>query len=278
VQGNLVYAMGSSTIEPNQNVGTMPYPLQRAATVIPVGLLTTMAVVGDEEAWNRALFFIASDNTVRSLSGYETAVVSNADVERFVTASTTSTLEMAAYIWAGKPYVAISSNLGTWVLNVVSGAWHERVSVDPSLEPEDAPYPRWRASRSAFSGERWVMGDKLSGKLLTPSSTFLEDGEPLGGFMQSGQLKAFPQRVATKLFADFTEADLTIFVSWSHDGGKTWSTELSRSITNAEKWPLSVSNLGLSTQHGIIVRFRWEGAADFSFSGAVADRLDVRAA
>lgn len=268
VQGTLAYAMGESTIEPYANQGLMPFPLQRSTSVIPTGVLTTMTVTGDQEAWNRALFFIASDNTVRSLSGFDAAVVSTADVERFITASTKSALEMLAFIWDGKPYIAISSNLGTWVLNVVSGGWHERISAGAA---------RWRASRSAFSAGRWVFGDTLSGKLLTLSTTFLEDGTALGGFMQSGQLKAFPARVATKLFADFTEADLTIFVSWSHDGGKTWGSELQRSITNAEKWPLSVSNLGLSTQHGIIAKFRWEGSADFSFSGAVADRLDVRA-
>lgn len=267
VLGSLMYAMGQSTIEPYQNAGLSPFPLQRSTSVISTGILTTMAVTGDQEAWNRELYFIASDNTVRSLSGYQTTVVSNADVERFVTASTVSTLEMAAFVWAGKPYVAVSSDLGTWVLNVSSGAWHERSSLGSV---------RWRASRSVFSGERWVLGDATSGKLLTLSGTYLEDGSALGGFFQSGQLKAFPARVATKLFADFTEADMTIYVSWSHDGGKTWSTELQRSITNTEKWPLSVSNLGLSTQHGIIVKFRWEGSADFSFSGATADRLDVR--
>lgn len=267
VQGSLVYAMGSSTIEPYQNAGTMPFPLQRAATVIPVGLLTTMAVAGDEEAWNRALYFVASDNTVRALSGYETAIVSTADVERFVAASMVSTLELTVFNWAGTPYLAISSNIGTWVLNVASGAWHERVS---------AGQQRWRAKRSVFSGERWLFGDTQSGKLFTLSSALTEDGAPMGGYIQSGQLKAFPARIATKLSADFTEANMTIYVSWSHDGGKTWATELQRSITDAERWPLAVANLGLSTHHGIITKFRWAGSADFSFSGATADRLDVR--
>lgn len=269
VQGNIAYAMGGSTIEPYQNVGTSPFPLQRAATVLPTGLLTTMAVAGFEEAWNRSLYYVASDNTVRSLSGYQDTVVSTADVQRFIAASSAATLEMLVYIRDGRPYVAISSSTGTWVLNVATGTWHERIS---------AGQTRWRAQRSVYSGGAWVMGDVASGYFQTPSSTLTEAGAAIGGYIQSGQLKSFPSRVATKLFGDFTEAAMTIFVSWSHDGGKTWSTELERSIADAEKWPLAVSNLGLSTQHGIIVKFRWEGSADFSFSGAVAERLSVRAA
>lgn len=273
VQGKLAYAMGDSTIEPYQNVGTMPFPLQLAASVIPVGLLTTMAAVGDEEAWNRSLFFVASDKTVRSLSGYEAPVVSTADVERFIAASTVSTIEMAAFIWDGKPYVAISSDAGTWVLNVVSGGWHERISIDPALDDEDEPYGRWRASRSAYSGGRWIFGDKLSGKLLTLSNTLLEDGTELGGFIQSGQMKAFPFGVKAKLQAEFTKAALPIFVSWSHDGGETWGDEVERSLADAIKFPVDISNMGTSTPAGIIVKFRWSGAGDFSFSGATADRI-----
>ena len=269
VSGNIAYAFGSSTIEPYQNVGTSPFPLQRAATVPPIGILTTMAVAGFEEAWNQPLFFVASDKTVKSLSGYETGTVSTPDVDRFISASTVSTIEMLVYVWNGRPYLAVSSDAGSWVLDVAQNAWHERSSTGAT---------RWRASRSVYSGERWVFGDALSGDLLTLSATLLENGAALGGFTQSGALKSFPSRVATKLFGDLTEADITIFVSWSHDGGKTWSTELPRSLADADKWPVSVSNIGLSTQHGIIAKFRWEGAADFSFSGATADRVDVRAA
>jgi hypothetical protein len=269
VQGNIAYAFGASTIEPYVNVGTSPFPLQRAATVLPTGILSTMAVAGFEESWSQPLYFITSDKTVKSLSGYETATISTPDVERYIGASTVATLEVSVYVWNGRPFLAISGNAGSWVFDVVGGAWHERSSTNAT---------RWRAAKSVYSGGRWVFGDALSGDLLLMSTTLMENSAELGGFIQSGPLKAFPSRVATKLLADFTEADLTIFVSWSHDGGKTWSIELQRSLSNADKWPASVSNLGLSTQHGIIAKFRWAGAADFSFNGATADRLDVRAA
>lgn len=264
VQGNIAYAMGGSTIEPYLNVGTLPFPLQRSPSVLPTGLLTTMAVAGFEEAWNRPIYYVSSDFTVRSLSGYSDAVVSTPDVQRFIAASTASTLEMMVYHWQGRGYVAISSDAGTWVLNVTSGSWHERVS---------ASMTRWRAQRSVYSGNAWVMGDTASGYLQTPSATLTEAGSALGGYIQSGPLKNFPANISAKLNADFTEASLDVLVSWSRDGGKTFSTELTRSLANTEKAPVSVSNLGRSSQHGFTVKFRWTGSADFSFTGATADRF-----
>lgn len=269
VRGNISYAMGGTTIEPWKNVGTSPFPLQRSPTVMQVGLLTTMAVAGFEDSWNAPTYFASADKRIMALSGYETAPVSTPDVERFLSASTVSTVELSAFVWKGRSFIAVSSDVGSWVLDVEARSWHERGSTGAS---------RWRAKFSTYSGEQWVFGDSLTGDLLTMSDTLTENGTALGGFMQSGPLKDFPTRVAAKLSADFTEAAITIYVSWSHDGGKTWSTELQRSITDAEKWPVSVSNLGLSTHHGIIVKFRWEGPEDFSFMGATATRLEASAA
>lgn len=269
VRGNISYAMGGTTIEPWKNVGTSPFPLQRSPTVMQVGLLTTMAVAGFEDSWNAPTYFASADKRIMALSGYETAPVSSPDVERFLAASTVSTVELTAFVWNGRSFIAVSSDAGSWVLDVEARSWHERGSTGAT---------RWRAKFSTYSGAQWVFGDSLTGDLLVMSSTLTENGAAIGGFIQSGPLKDFPARVAAKLSADFTEADITIYVSWSHDGGKTWSTELERSITDAEKWPVSVSNLGLSTHAGAIVKFRWEGPADFSFMGATATRVEARAA
>ncbi|MBD3844264.1 hypothetical protein IED13_01040 [Bosea sp. SSUT16] len=264
VRGNILYAMGGTTVEPWSNQGLSPFPLQRSPTVLQVGLLTTMAVAGMEDTWGGNGYFVSSDKRVMTLAGYETAPVSTPDVERFIAASTVSTIEVSAFIWKGRSFIAINSDQGSWVLDVAANSWHERGSTGSD---------RWRAKWSIYSGSQWVFGDRLSGDLLVMSDTLTENGSALGGFIQTGPLKDFPARVAAKLSADFTEAVITIYVSWSHDGGKTWSTELQRSITDAEKWPPSVSNLGLSTHNGIIAKFRWEGPQDFAFMGAVANRV-----
>lgn len=264
VRGNLSYAMGGTTIEIWKNNGDSPFPLQRSPTVMQVGLLTTMAMAGFEDSWNAPAYFVSSDKRVMALAGYETAPVSTSDVERFLAASTVAAVEVSAFVWKGRSRIAVSSDIGTWVFDVEARAWAERVSVGAA---------RWRAKFSTYSGSQWVFGDSLSGDLLLMSDTLTENGSALGGFIQSGPMKEFPARIAAKLEADFTEAEITIYVSWSHDGGKTWSTEIPRSLANADKWAPSISNLGRSTQHGIIIKLRWEGDADFSFLGAIAIRL-----
>lgn len=266
IRGNIAYAMGGTTIEPWKNVGTSPFPLQRSPTVLQVGLLTTMAVGGFEDSWNAPTFFVSADGRVMALSGYETAPVSTPDVERFIAASTASTVTVTAFVWKGRSFIAVSSDIGTWVLDVEARSWHERGSTGTT---------GWRARYSTYSGDQWVFGDTLSGDLLTMSDNLTENGAAIGGFIQSGALKDFPARVAAKLSADFTEAAITIYVSWSHDGGKTWSVELPRSLADAEKWPPTVSNLGLSTHHGVIVKFRWQGPQDFSFMGATATDIEA---
>ena len=271
VSGNIAYGLGGSTIEPYTNVGTSPFPLQRAATVLPVGIHTTMAAIGNEEAWNNPVFFVASDKTVKVLSGYETNTVSTPDVDRFIQASTASTIEMLVYIWNGHPFVVISSDRGTWVLDAVSKDWHERLSPGTT---------RWRASRSAYTTTvgAWWFADTLSGRLLTLQDALMEG--PVvrdGDFAQSGPLKGFPARVSTKLAVDLTEADGEVALSWSHDGGKTWATELTRNLADADRFPVRVSSLGKSTQHGILLKVRWADAADSSLQGATAVALDQSA-
>ncbi|POR52399.1 hypothetical protein [Bosea psychrotolerans] len=269
VQGSLAYGFGGSTIEPYQNVGTAPFPLQRAATVPPVGILTTMAVAGFQETWNGPLYFVASDRTVKALSGYETATISTPDVDRFIAASSAATVAVDVFAWQGRQFVAVSSDGGSWIYDTVERSWHERLS---------SGVARWRATRSIYSNGQWLFGDTLSGDLLTLSSALTENGAALSGLIQSGPLKDFPARVAARLSADFTQAEIAIYVSWSHDGGKSWSSELQRSLADADRWPVSVANLGLSSHAGLILRFRWEGSADFAFLGATAERLEARAA
>lgn len=267
VRGSILYAMGETTVEPWSNQGLSPFPLQKSPTTLQVGLLTTMAVTGFEDSWGGNGYFVSSDKRVMALAGYKVAPVSTPDVERFIAASTVSTIEAMAYIWKGRSFVAINSDQGSWVLDVAANRWHERGSTGASC---------WRAKWSIYSGSRWIFGDRLTGDLLVMTDTLTENGDAIGGFIQSGPLKNFPARVASKLSADFSEASITIYVSWSHDGGKTWSEELERSLTDAEKFPLAVSSLGMSTHRGVQVKFRWEGSADFSFMGATATRLEVR--
>lgn len=270
VYGGLFYAMGQSSIEPWRNIGASPFPLQRSTSVIPVGILTTMAVAGFEPGYDRNPFFVAHDGTVRALSGYDASVVSTPDVEAFIARSTVSTLEASVYTSKGKAYWALSSDQGTWVFDVGAGLWHERQSQGLN---------RWRASRSIKLGTQWIMGDKSSTQLLALSDDVVtEAGAPVTWTVE-GTLKDYPSRVLVpSAYGDFTRAEgAEVLVSWSHNGGESYSTPITRSLATADRFPVRVNRLGLSTQHGVRLRFSSSSTADFSFMGASIPDVNVRA-
>lgn len=270
VHAGVFYAMGSNSIEPWLNVGASPFPLQRGTSVMPVGLLTAMAVAGFELGWDHEPFFVAHDGTVRALSGYQTQKVSTPDVEAFIAKSTVSTLEACVYTAKGHAFWSLSSDQGTWEYNVTTGWWHERQSTGTN---------RWRGSRSVKSNGAWIVGDKLSTNLLKVSDSIrTEAGSPVTWTVESSPMKEYPARIAVpSLFGDFTEADnVDVAVSWSHDGGKTWANPLTRSLDDFSG-TARVNRLGLTTHHGLRVRFSSSSGGDFSFMGASVPDLQGRA-
>ena len=270
VFANTFYAMGETSIEPWSNLGESPFPLRRATSVIPFGLLTAMAVAGHEFGFGGNPVFVASDGTVREILGYDTKRVSTEAVERFIANSTTSSLEACVYTARGRQMWVLSSDIGTWEYNVVTGTWNERVS---------AGLVRWRGSKSVRNASgAWLVGDLSSTHVKTISAIdTTEDSDALTPTWESGPLKAYPAReVIPALFADLTAADATITMSYSKDGGATWTTPATGSLANADKYPVRWNRLGRATHHGLRVRFSIAEAVDFAFLSASVPDLKLR--
>jgi hypothetical protein len=258
VSGQLFYAFGSATIEVLSDVGTSPFPLARQA-VIPVGLIGQWAVAGGAvEGWDTDLFFVAQDGTVRRLSGYQTSVVSIPDVTRDIRAVADKTSLIASvYVMGENAFWSLSCAEWTWEYNVTTGEWHQR---------ESYRQPRWRAAFSAYAFGKWLTGDVQSGRLFELTDFVLtEDEQPLIMTIESDAVKAFPARVQCRR-ADFDvnvgygreigldpiEVDPQVMVSWSDDGGVSWSTPLIRSIGREGRYSqlVSVLNTGLAYPQG----------------------------
>jgi hypothetical protein len=172
------YAMGGETIEVWVDEGLSPVPaaalLERHSGRPP----NRDGRCRPRGGWGTPLF-VAHDSTVRILDGFETKKVSTPDVERFITSSTTSTLEACVYTFGGHSIWSLSSNLGTWEYDLSTGAWHERVSVGAT---------RWRGSRSVKANGKWLVGDTLSGALLAIDDTVrTEKGAALNPVFSSGR-------------------------------------------------------------------------------------------
>lgn len=276
--GGVFFAFGASSIEPWVNVGSSPFPLKRHTTVIPVGLLAFGAIAGSQEGWDREPLFVAHDNTVRALRGYDAAVVSTPDVQRFIERSTHSTLSASVYTARGQSFWVLSSDQGTWEYNLNLGSWTERQSDGAT---------GWRARHSVKIGNTWFVQDTLSDRLLKiDGNAYMEHTSALPWTVESGGLKKYPARVAVpNAFFNFTRVAATAGVpnplaeiSWSHDGGGTWSTPVQRSLLTANRDPIRVNRLGMSTHHGLRARIKVSDAVDFSFMGAAVPEPQARAA
>ena len=261
VHGQQFFAWGQSSIQVYQDVGTTPFPLS-PVTIIPVGLIEQWAIAGYEPGWGGPQIFVASDGTVRKLNGYTPEVVSTKDVERAIhDVSNKALLRASVYVEVGHPIWSLSSPTWTWEYNNSTGYWHERASSNMT---------RWRAEQSALFFNNWIIGDTTSGKLFRiDEAVFTEDGNAIAMTLESGPVKNFPARIqVASAFFDWTTGTAplvgsddavnpSVSISWSHDGGASYSGALLRRSLGTQgqvSKQIRVNRLGLSTQHGM--RFR----------------------
>ena len=264
VSAQLFYAMGETTIEVYHDAGTAPFPLARVA-VIPVGLISPWAVAGAAtEGWDTSPFFVAKDGTVRRLDGYQVETVSTPDVVRDILAvADKNSLAANVYVVGENAFWSLSCADWTWELNVTTGEWHQRRSYG---------LPRWRAAFSAFAFDRWIVADLESNILMQVGDSCLdEDGDPLIFEVESDNVKDFPSRIRCRR-ADFDfnvgygievgldpiEVNPTVEISWSDDGGVTWSVPLHRALGREGRFrqQISVLNTGLASVQGRKWRLR----------------------
>lgn len=269
--GNQYYALGSSTIEVYTNVGTSPFPLQRRETVDNVGVIDAMAATGDAEAWPNGLFIVATDNTVRAITGMlAETVISTPDVQYFLSQSDPTTLDMGVFSAFGRSYLSVSSSIGSWVYDLSERAWHERKSTGTA---------RWRATRGSRWGGKWVFGDTLSNYLLKVDQSVVTERGSAIDWMVEGWVRDFPSGVAAPaLIGNFTAAETSVSMAWSRDGGATYSVPLSRTLAYAGKGPIRWNVLGFVRTMGFRIRFTNSSSVNFTFMGADAPTVQGRPA
>jgi hypothetical protein len=279
--GETVLAMGHKTIEVWQDVGKSPFPLARA-TVIPVGLLGQFAVAGGPQVWERGLLFVASDFTVRQLEGYSPQIVSTDSVSRdlYLARFTPERLRAQVYVFNSHAIFSLSHDNWTWEYNLTTGSWHRRQSLGHS---------RWRALFANSFANRWLVQDELhDGLLEIDAAVYHEDGTRLLAQLTSGALKDYPVSVRIPaIFFDFevglgrSEApgregyDPVAMLSWSHDGGATWSNPLARSLGRQGQRSalMTLRNIGRSSHRGTMLRWEITDPVDITFRQAVAPVL-----
>lgn len=236
------FAFGDNFIQPYRDAATSPFPLEpsiQGGGVIPRGLVGTHAVAGWEPGWAAQLLWVADDNTVCKLDGYQATPVSNdsvsRDIEAAVKAGDGGLLEADVYMQGAVPIWRLTyPGNWTWEYSLL-GNWHERFSYNRT---------DCRASFTIKAFDRWLSGDRTTGKLLEIDDTYYrEAGEPLRMILRSGVAAQFPARFQIpRMDFDITAAvgistgespiqtDPKVLIRWSPDGGYTFGNNVPRKL------------------------------------------------
>jgi hypothetical protein len=242
------------------------------------GLIAPLAVTGFEEGFEGGLFFVADDNSVRMLQGYNPVTISTAPVERAIEAcADKSGIRAFSYDVDGHACVVIDlGGEGTWVYDLTEGGnWHERDTAETGA---------WRATGNSVKAfGKWLVGDRLTGNIYQVDKDAKNDGgSAMPWVTESIAMEAFPQRLQVAR-ADFnfvsgvgttSVEDPKVKIQWSDDGGHRWSDPVTRKLGEAGRYleHVRVNRLGLTGTKGR--RFRLT-VDDEVYVGLLAGSMDV---
>lgn len=234
------------------------FPYSRSAT-LSRGLVASTAIAGHENGFGgTALIWVADDNTVVRLNGYAAEKISPPDLDHLIEqVMDKTTLEAMVYVSGGHPKWVLSSNTWTWEFDLGTQKWNERYSFGLS---------RWRATQSVWAFGKWLVGDTQSGEVFSVDASIYKEGvNALRYRLESGPVQNFPERTrVARVDFDFAtgvgnaagttvpETDPVVDISWSDDGGSTWTDPIQRPLGKQGKYfsRITVYNCGLSGARG----------------------------
>lgn len=249
------------------------------STTIDVGLAGPYCITGHEDGWGQGIFLVASDNSVRQLSGYQAVKISTPDLDRLLeNTSDKTTIRMSVFVAQGHSYVVVQGPTWSWVYDLNTQRWHERFSYLKS---------RWRAVGSHKAFGKWIVGDTDSGNLATidylaqmefskPLVSFLETG-PMGNFPRGARINRLDLYVSVGVGMatgiDPIQTDSSIEIRVSNDNGVTWSQpwlrKLGRQAIGSKK--VTVNNLGHAGPQGVKFRFEVSDPVHLAIMGGDVD-------
>lgn len=257
---------GEDSIEWHQNTGASPMPLTRV-TATEIGCLSGNSVAKVDTKEKKTLIWVANDHTVRAMSGYGGSAISTNEIEDLIKAQHAAgkATDLTGIAWsdAGRFFYALSCDDWTKVYDAKTGIWHDRKSYG---------LDRWRVSKVVQFGNRLIAGDYATGQLYTMSdNVYDEAGEPLVAEIITPPVHAHPYPLrfnalyidaAVGVGLNSTEdylAEPELMVSWSKDGGYSWSAERTRSLgklSSTMRRIQPIRKIGACGANGLMFRFR----------------------
>lgn len=219
-----VFAAGQRTVEVFNFTGNTDTAIIEFRTSIPRGLMARDTLV----SFDQSLAFVADDGTVGRLDGYNFKRISTHEIERLIQdEDSQSTMFAFTYNRAGHAFYVLKGTDWTVAYDAATGQWHKRTS--DTLD-------RWRAQFAVSAWGKTIFGDDLTGKLLyANSSVYTEDSATMAMEVITPTMKAGVNGgIVDRLWLEFltgqgvllSTADgynPQVMVSYSDDGGNTWS-------------------------------------------------------
>lgn len=241
----------TNTAQPTGFPFTRSYVLQR-------GIIGPYAAAGQEDGAEPALIWVADDNSVRQANGTPNPLkISPPDLERLIAAvADKTTLEASVYVSQGHPKWVIKCPTFCWEFDLGSQKWNERRSHQS---------PTWRAVSGISAFNKWITGDTVGNRLTYINETAYDEvGNPLPWQLESGPVMKFPNRtrvaradfnfvvgVGSAIGPDPTGTDPSVGISWSDNGGITWSKEYVRKLgRQATPQRVTILRTGMTTAVG----------------------------
>lgn len=274
VWGSRLFLCGPQTIELWTDQGLSPFPFARSE-VIPRGLAGPYCITGFEDSFSKGVFWVADDNAAYQLNGYTPEKISPPDLDGLIEdVSDKTELEMCSYISRGHAFIELSSTTWTRVYNINNQKWHERAKYLGT---------RSRITNSYYAFSKWLCGDSETGNIqqITDAAQ-LEITSPLVCEVWSAPVEKFPARVrVASAWFDFAvgvgdasgtdpiATDPTVEISWSDDGGQTFSTPRQRKLGRQSKGltRIRVNQCGQTGSQGRIWKVTMSDPVHFGLMG-----------
>lgn len=225
--GDLIL-FGAESIEPWQNTGAADFPFERlGSTRIERGLAARYAVA----KCDNSVFFLGDDLIPYRLNGYDPVRIGSEQVEYSIgRMSRTDDAIAFTYDQEGHKFFVLKFPTAgvTWVYDVATNMWHERSS----------NFGAWRANCYMKLGQRHLIGDESSGKLLElRTNLYDEDGDEIHAMHILPPVFNDMARVSHHRFELILETgvglengdDPQLVLDWSDNAGRTYGNQLQRS-------------------------------------------------
>lgn len=276
----ILLLFGTRTIEPWWDSGDGNPPFTRVDTgIVQIGL-GALDSIGNNKS---VLYFFGSDDQDYVLQGYNAAPISTETMAKtFQDYGTTSDAIGWCMTIQGKNFRVLTfpTEDKTWIYQE-GGEWFELSS--------GADGGRWIANSYAFCYRKHWMGDYRNGNLYElDAETYTENGNPIIRTRDSAPLhgglldpKFSGKRIEMNRFELFMEtgvglisgqgSDPVVMLSFSDDGGRTWSTEMWGQVGEMGAFQFKVEWFGLGSFDTRIFRIKTSDPVSYQIYSAAAD-------